>query len=134
MPIEPPYSRFPLGIVSVQFFILWPSDRGDRLFFCCAACDLFLNGIADVHQHLSEALEPLSGFPRVCGDGTMSRHEDLGPQRFDRIQRLQPVEAVTVVDKEEPVGEEELAQIDNAILGNIDDAVPSRVAAATYRS
>src|SRR5712664_2179602 len=98
LPIDPPHSHCPFGVVSLHFFILWPSDRSDRLVFCCASRNLFLNGITDIHQHLSEAAEPLSSFPGVCGNGTMRRHEDLCPQAFDRIQPLQPVEAVTVVD------------------------------------
>ena len=60
--------------------------------------DLLLNGITDIHQHLSKAHESLASLPRVCGNGTMRRHEDLGPEAFDRIQRLQPIEAVAIVD------------------------------------
>src|ERR1700730_8050824 len=66
LPIEPPHSHFPLGVVSLHFFILWRSDRSDRLVFCCAARELSLNGITYVHQHLSEAAEPLSRLPRIC--------------------------------------------------------------------
>src|SRR5207302_5615531 len=89
-----------------------------------------LNRIAEIHQHLSKARESLASLPWVCGNGAMRRHEDLGPEGFDRVQRLQPVEAVTIIDIEKLVGEKELAQIDDAILGNIDDAVPSCVRAA----
>src|SRR5262245_21225506 len=64
----------------------------------------------------------------------MSRHENLGPKGFDRIQRLQTVEPVTVVDEQELVGEEELAQIDDASLGHIDDAIPARVSAADVQN
>src|SRR5205823_10336024 len=109
---------------------LRPADRRDRLIFGCPSCNLLLNRIADIHQHLPEARESLASLPRVCGNGTMRRHEDLGPEGFDRIQRLQPVETVTIVDIEKLVGEKELAQIDDTILGNIDDAVPPRVSAA----
>ena len=59
----------------------------------------------------------------------MRRHEDFRAQAFDRIQCLEPVEAVTVVDIDELLGEKQLAQIGDAILRNIDDAVAARVPA-----
>src|SRR5262245_44972004 len=92
--VEPPHSRLPLLVISLHLFILRPSDRGDRLVLCCASCNLFLHDVADIHQHLSKLTERLSAFAGVGGNGTMSRHENLGPEGFDRIQRLQPVEAV----------------------------------------
>ena len=60
----------------------------------------------------------------------MSRHEDLSSKAVDGIQGFQPVQAVTIGDKQKLVGKKELAQIDNAILGNVYDAVPSRVSRA----
>src|SRR5439155_13411567 len=91
---QPPHGRFPLRVVSLQFFILGPPDGGNRLILGCAARNLFLNGVAHIHKHLPEAAEPLSGFSRVWRNRSVSRHENVGSERFDRIQRAQPVEAV----------------------------------------
>jgi META domain len=48
----------------------------------------------------------------------VSRHEDIGAERFDGVERAEPVEPVPVVDEQELIGEVELAQIDDAILRN----------------
>src|SRR5262245_61413046 len=107
------------------------SDRGDCLFLRCASRNLFLNGIANIHQHLTKATELLTSFPRVCGNGTMAWNKDVRAQAFDCIQRLKPIESVTVIDKQKLIGKKQLAQIDNAVLRNVYDAVTSRVS-ATY--
>src|SRR5215831_12801651 len=98
--IQPPDSRFPLGIVRLHLFVLWPSDRGNCLVFCCASSYLFLNGIANIHQHLSKPAELLTSFLRVYGNGTVPWNEDVRGEGLDCIQRLQPVKAVTVIDKQ----------------------------------
>jgi hypothetical protein len=110
---------------------LWPSDRGDCLVFRCASRNLFLNGIANIHQHLTKATELLTSFLRVCGNGTMPWNEDVGTKGVDCIQRFEPIKSVTVINKRKLVGEKQLAQIDNAVLRNVYDAVTSRVS-ATY--
>src|SRR6267143_2965227 len=128
--IQPPHGRLPLRAVSQHFFVLGPSNGRNRLIFRCAACDLCLNGVSHIHQHLPEAAEPLSSFSRVCRDRSVSRHENIGAERFDRIQCAQPVETVPVVDEQELVRKKELAQISDAILRNEDNAVASRVRTA----
>ena len=60
----------------------------------------------------------------------MPWNEDVRAQTFDCIQRLEPIESVTVIDEQELVGEKQLAQIHDAVLGNVYDAVTSRVSAA----
>ena len=97
MLVQPPDSRFPLGIVRLHLFVLWPSDRGNCLAFCCASRNLFLNGIANIHQHLPKSAELSTSFRRVYGNGTMPWNEDVRGEGLDCIQRLQPVEAVTVI-------------------------------------
>src|SRR5882724_7489402 len=71
LPIESPDDRWPLGIIASQFFILRPLDRGDSLVLRYAACNRLLNGVADIHQHLSVTGELLSALLRVCGKRTM---------------------------------------------------------------
>src|SRR5437867_13016543 len=83
--IQPPHGRFPLRVVSLHLFVLGPSDGGHGLILRCAARNLLLNGVAHIHQHLPEAAEPLSSFSRVCRNRSMSRHENVGSKRFDRI-------------------------------------------------
>src|SRR5215510_3589128 len=61
----------------------------------------------------------------------MSWNEDVCAKGFDGIQCFEPIESVTVIDKQKLVGEKQLAQIDNAVLGNVYDAVTSRVS-STY--
>src|SRR5258707_10030580 len=63
--VQPPHGCFPLGVVSLHFLILRPSDGSDRLILRCAERNLFLNGVAHIHQHPPEALEPLSRLSRV---------------------------------------------------------------------
>jgi hypothetical protein len=77
---------------------LRPLYRSDGLLLRGAAGDLLLNAVADIDQHLAKAGEPLLRLPGVRRNGTVRRHEDFGAERLDRIERLQPVEAVTVVD------------------------------------
>src|SRR5215510_9494013 len=60
----------------------------------------------------------------------MSWNEDVCAKGFDGIQCFEPIESVTVIDKQKLVGEKQLAQIDNAILRNVYDAVASRVSPA----
>ena len=96
--VKPPHRHVVLRIVSLQLFILWPLDRSDGLLLRGAAGDLLLHAVADIDQHLAKAGETLLRLPRGRRNGAMRRHEDFGAERFDRIERLQPVKAVTVVD------------------------------------
>jgi hypothetical protein len=82
----------------LQLFILWPLDRSDSLFLRGAAGEFLLDAVADIDQHLAKAGETLLRLPGSRRNGAMRRHEDFGAERFDRIERLQPVKAVTVVD------------------------------------
>jgi hypothetical protein len=55
-----------LGFIASQLFILRPLDRGDSLVLRYAACNRLLNGVTDIHQHLS-ITEKL--FPALLGVG-----------------------------------------------------------------
>jgi len=79
------------------------------------------------YDHLTESCKSLPRLARIGGNGSVSRHEDVGAERLDGIEGAQPVDAVSVGDEQELIGEVELAQIDNAILRHEDDAVASRV-------
>ena len=87
-----------LRIVPLQLFILRPLDHSDCLLLRSAADNLLLHAVADIDQHLAKTGEPLLRLPGVGRNGAMRRHEDFGAERFDRIERLQPVKAVTVVN------------------------------------
>src|SRR3989442_3408722 len=102
--IEASHRRFPLRVVPPHCFVLRQSDRGNRLILGCATRNLFLNGLAHIHEHLPETAKPLSGFSRVCRNRSMCRHENVGAERFNRIQCANPVETVPVDDDQELIG------------------------------
>src|SRR5215471_8655555 len=100
LPIESPNDRWPLGFIASQLFILRPLDRGDSLLFGCAACRRLLNGVTDIHEHLSIAEKLVPALLGVGGKGTVSRHEDIGIQTCGGLHGLQPVEAVAIVHEQ----------------------------------
>jgi hypothetical protein len=53
LPIESPNDRWPLRFIASQLFVLRPLDRGNSLILRYAACNRLLNGVTDIHQHLS---------------------------------------------------------------------------------
>src|SRR5580692_11822222 len=96
LPIESPNDRRPLGFIAAQLLILRPLDGGDSLVLRYAACNRLLNGVADIHQHLSITQKLFPGLLGVRGKGTMSRHEDICIEACGRLHGLQPVEAVAI--------------------------------------
>src|SRR6266700_1123791 len=112
--VKPPHRHIVLRIVPLQLFILRPLYRSDGLLLRGAAVDLLLDAVADINQHLTKAGKALLGLLGDRRNGTMRRYEDFGTERLDRIKRLQPVEAITVVDPKKLVGEKEFAQIGDA--------------------
>jgi hypothetical protein len=57
--IHAPHGDFSLGFVSLHLFVLREFDCGG-LIFRRAAGDLFLNGVAQIDQHLTETMSRLS--------------------------------------------------------------------------
>ena len=97
LPIESPNDRWPLGFIASQLFILRPLDRGDSLVLRYAACNRLLNGVTDIHQHLSITEKLFPALLGVGGKGTMSRHEDICIEACGRLHGLQLVKAVAIV-------------------------------------
>jgi hypothetical protein len=97
LPIEPPNDRWPLGFIASQLFILRPLDRSNSLVLRYAACNRLLNGVTDIHQHLSITEKLFAALRRLCGKGTMSRNEDICIETCRCLHGLQPVKAVAIV-------------------------------------
>src|ERR1700722_2517259 len=85
LPIKSPNDGWPLGFIAAQLFVLRPLDRGDSLVLRYAACDRLLDGVADIHQHLSVAEKLFLGLLGVGREGTMSRHEDIRVEGCGRL-------------------------------------------------
>src|SRR5262249_47737725 len=97
LPIESPNDRWPLGFIASQLLVLRPLDHGDSLVLHCAACNRLLNGVTDIHQHLSITDKLFVALLGVGGKRAMSRHEDVSIEACSRLDGLEPVEAVAIV-------------------------------------
>src|SRR5260370_23149127 len=90
LPIESPNDRWPLGFIASQLFILRPLDRGDSLVLRYAARHRLLNGVTDIHQHLSITEKLFPALLGVGGTATMSRPEDICIGGRGPLHRLHP--------------------------------------------
>ena len=97
LPMESPNDRWSLGFIASQLFILRPLDRGDSLVLRCAAFNRLLNGVTDIHQHLSITEKLFAALFGVRRKWAMSRHEDISIEACGRLDGLQPVKAVAIV-------------------------------------
>src|SRR6266850_5416772 len=88
--IHAPQGNFPLWSVRRQLLVLLELHRCDNLIFGGASRNLILDRVPCINQYLPHAVQRRSSCPGVFGNGTMARHEDIGAERFYRIQHSQP--------------------------------------------
>jgi hypothetical protein len=128
--IHPAHGCGALLVVSDHVLVLRQQNRSDGLILRCAAPNLFLDGVAEIHQYLSRAHERFARSTRIGSDvrGSLARDENIGIELQRGVDGPNPVD-IAVIHERKAAVEKHFAQIGNAVLRHENNRHQPRVCA-----